>query len=92
MGSIRRPVGYELKNKWDAWVKCGCLASEMESAALYIVGSCLRVRVGTVLLVMANQERAKKNLPNPVAHDVEAPIRTAIEALKTLIREDKKQD
>ena len=45
-----KPVGYELMNKWDAWVKCGCLASEMESAALYIVGSCLRVRVGTVLL------------------------------------------
>ena len=64
--------GYELMNKWDAWVKCGCLASEMESAALYIVGSCLRVRVGTVLLVMANQEREKKDLPNPVAHDVEA--------------------
>ena len=87
-----KPVGYELMNKWDAWVKCGCLASEMESAALYIVGSCLRVRVGTVLLVMANQEREKKDLPNPVAHDVEAPIRTAIEALKTLIREDKKQE
>lgn len=58
-----KPVGYELKNKWDAWVKCGCLASEMESAALYIVGSCLRVRVGTVLLVMANQERAKEEPP-----------------------------
>ncbi len=85
-------MGYELKNKWDAWVKCGCLASEMESAALYIAGSCLRVRVGTVLFGDGHQERAEENLPNPVAHDVEAPIRTAIEALKTLIREDKKQD
>lgn len=84
-----KPVGYELMNKWDAWVRCGCLASEMESAALYIVGSCLRVRVGAVLLVMANQERAKKNLPNPVVHDVDAPIRTAIEALRRLIRADK---
>lgn len=85
-----KPVGYELMNKWDAWVKCGCLASEMESAALYIVGSCLRVRVGTVLLVMANQERAKQNLPNPVIHNVEAPIETAIEALRILIQEDRK--
>ena len=84
-----KPVGYELMNKWDAWVRCGCLASEMESAALYIVGSCLRVRVRAVLLVMANQERAKKNLPNPVVHDVDAPIRTAIEALRRLIRADK---
>lgn len=84
-----KPVGYELINKWDAWIKCGCLASEMESAALYIVGSCLRVRVGTVLLVMANQERAKRNLPNPVVHNVEAPIETAIEALHILIQQDR---
>ena len=47
------------------------------------------MRVGAVLLVMANQERAKKNLPNPVVHDVDAPIRTAIEALRRLIRADK---
>lgn len=84
-----KPVWYELMNKWDAWVRCGCLASEMESAALYIVGSALRVRVGAVLLVMANQERAKKNLSNPVVHDTEAPIRTAIEAVRTLIRRDR---
>lgn len=84
-----KPVGYELMNKWDAWVACGCLASEMESAALYIVGSCLRVRVGSVFLVMANQERAKQNLPNPVVHNVEAPIEVAIEALKQLIAQDK---
>ena len=84
-----KPVWYELMNKWDAWVRCGCLASEMESAALYIVGSALRVRVGAVLLVMANQERAKKNLPNPVVHDTEVPIRTAIEAVRTLIRRDR---
>ena len=28
------PVGYELQNKWEAWLRLGCLASEMESAAL----------------------------------------------------------
>ena len=83
------PVGYELMNKWDAWMKCGCLASEMESAAIFIVGSTLRVRTGTVLLVMANQERAKQGLSNPVVHDTDAPIRTAIEAIRALIREDR---
>ncbi|MGN1267055.1 MAG: uridine phosphorylase [Dorea sp.] len=87
-----KPVGYELMNKWDAWIRCGCLASEMESAALYIVGSCLRVRVASVLLVMANQERAKQNLENPVVHNVDAPIQTAIEALRRLIREDKESE
>ena len=86
-----KPVGYELLNKWDAWVKCGCLASEMESAALFVVGSWLKLRVGTVLLTMANQERAKKGLPNPVVHDTEAPIQTAVEAIRNLIREDKEK-
>lgn len=86
-----KPVGYELLNKWDAWVKCGCLASEMESAALFVVGSWLKLRVGTVLLTMANQERAQKGLPNPVVHDTEAPIQTAVEAIRSLIRQDKEK-
>lgn len=86
-----KPVGYELLNKWDAWVKCGCLASEMESAALFVVGSWLKLRVGTVLLTMANQERAKKGLPNPVVHDTEAPIQTAVEAIRSLIWQDKEK-
>ena len=41
------PVSYELENKWQAWIRMGCLASEMESAALFIAGSFLRVRVGS---------------------------------------------
>lgn len=84
-----KPVGYELLQKWDAWVKMGCLASEMESAALFIVGSYLRVRVGTVLLVVANQERAKKGLENVQVHDTEAAIEVAIEALRELIKKDR---
>ena len=82
------PVGYELLNKWEAWLRMGCLASEMESAALFIAGSFLRVRVGSCFLVVANQERAKKGLPNQQAHDTELAIRTAVEAIRILIRED----
>ena len=67
----------------------GCLASEMESAALFIVGSYLRVKVASVLLVIANQEREKAGLSNPVIHDVESPIATAVEAIRQLIRENK---
>ncbi len=83
-----KPVGYELLDKWDAWVRCGCLASEMESAALFITASCLKVRCGTVLLTVANQERAKRDLPNAQVHDTSCAIRTAVEAIRSLIRED----
>ena len=80
------PVSYELQNKWEAWKRLGCLASEMESAALFVVASFLKVRVGSVFLVVANQEREKQGLENPVVHDTEKAIKTAIEAIKVLIK------
>ena len=53
----KHPVSYELLNKWEAWLRMGCIASEMESAALFIAGAYRRVRVGSLFLVVANQER-----------------------------------
>lgn len=87
-----KPVSYELLQKWEAWKRLGCLASEMESAALFVVGSYLQVRVGSVFLVMANQERAKAGLENPVVHDTDTAIRTAVGALRRLIAEDRRQE
>lgn len=84
------PVGYELKAKWEAWKRLGCLASEMETAALFITAAARHVRVGSVLLVMANQERARQGLENPVVHDTDLAIRTAVEAIRGRILEDKK--
>lgn len=80
----KMPVGYELLNKWQAYLRMGCLASEMESAALFIAGAALKVRVGALFLVMANQEREARGLPNPVVHDMDAPIRAALEAVRVL--------
>lgn len=82
------PVNYELENKWQAWLKMGALASEMESAALFIAGSFLRVRVGSCFLVVANQERARLGLDNPQVHDTEIAIKTSVEALRLLIKQD----
>lgn len=84
----KKPVSYDLMNKWEAWLRCGCLASEMESAALFVAGSCLRVRVGSVFLVIANQERAKLGLSNPQIHDTGLAIRTACQAIRRLIKAD----
>lgn len=85
-----KPVGYELLNKWEAWKRLGCLASEMESAALFVVASSLRVRVGSCFLVVANQEREKEGLYNPVIHDTDMAVRVAVNALRRMIREDQK--
>lgn len=83
------PVSYELTNKWEAWKRLGTLASEMESAALFVVASFLKVRVGSCFLVVANQEREKAGLTNPVVHDTDLAIRVGIEGLKNLIEADK---
>ena len=87
----RMPVGYELQNKWNAWIKAGCLASEMEGAALFIVSSCLRARAGAVFLAVWNQERVNAGLENNSVFDTSDAIATAVDALKILIEEDKKQ-
>ncbi len=83
------PVGYELVNKWEAWKRLGCLASEMESAAIFVVSSFLKVRAGSCFLVVANQEREKLGLENPVVHDTERAIAVAVQAIRNLIKEDK---
>ena len=85
------PVAAELNEKWNAWLACGALASEMESAALFIVGSVRRVRVGSVLLSIANQTRRAMGLEDVQVHDTEGAVRTAVEALRLLILEDKKK-
>ena len=86
-----KPVSYELLHKWEAWKRLGCLASEMESAALVVVASSLGVRVGSCFLVMANQERAREGLENPVVHDTDSAVRTGVEAVRRLIRADREK-
>ena len=83
------PNSAELINKWDAWVKLGTKASEMESAALFVVASYLGVRCGSILLAVANQERAKLGLENRQCHDTDSAIKTAIEAIRILIKDEK---
>lgn len=84
----RMPAGYELKQKWEAWIKAGCLASEMESATLFIVAQVLRARAGCVLSTVWNQERARQGLSNPECHDPIRAIKTAVEAVRLLIEEE----
>lgn len=85
----RMPVSYELLNKWEAWKRLGCKASEMESAALFIVAAHLGVRCGSDFLVVGNQEREKLGMENPIKHDTEASIRVAVEAIRRLIQADR---
>lgn len=84
----RMPVSYELNEKWEAWKRLGVLASEMEAAALFTIGAYLQVRVGACFLVMANQEREKEGLSNPVVHDTDRAVQLSVAAVRKLIQID----
>lgn len=85
----RMPVGYELKQKWDAYIKANCLASEMESATLFTVSQVLGTRAACILNTIWNQEREKANLDNPHVHDTSKAIEIAVEAIRLEILENK---
>ncbi len=81
----RMPVSGELLSKWEAWKRLGVLASEMESAALFVVAAALRVRCGAVFHVIWNQERKLAGLPDTDSHDTEKAIDTAVNAIRLMI-------
>lgn len=84
----RMPVGGELLAKWEAWIQGGALASEMETATLFVVSSVLRVRAGAVMLCIWNQERDKAGLPHEECHDTQGVIDLAIDAVAELLEQE----
>jgi uridine phosphorylase len=81
----RMPVGQELMQKWKAWVMGGCLASEMECAAIFTVASVLKARAGAVLLSIWNREKEKVGCENTMYSETTQAIKTAVEAMRILI-------
>ena len=87
----RMPIAAQLLERWGAWKQGGAVASEMESAAIFILASIHRKRAGAVMLLIGNPAEDMD------AQDVDAfnrmiaedrHIRTAVEALKLLIHQD----
>lgn len=85
----KMPVSYELLQKWEAWKRLGVLASEMESAALFVVADALNCRCGSCFHVIWNQEREAAGLDQKMSEDTSAAVRVGVEALKLLIAQDK---
>ena len=83
------PVYYELLNKWESWKRLGVKASEMESAALFVVAAALHVRCGSCFHVVWNQEREKAGLDQDMSEDTSAAVKVAVEALKRMIERDR---
>ena len=85
------PVSYELKAKWESWKRLGVKASEMESAALFVVAAALGCRCASCFHVIWNQEREAAGLDQTESHDLSAALEVGIEAVKLLIKADREK-
>ena len=84
------PVYYELQQKWESWKRLGVKASEMESAALFVVAAALGCRCGSCFHVVVNQEREAAGLDQKMSEDTSSSVKVSVEALKLLIEADRK--
>ncbi len=82
-------VPNKLSDAWEGYVRCGCLTSEMECAAVFSVALCRGVRAGAVLTALWNVERNKTDSADKHFDSSERAINCAINAIKKLIKSDK---
>ncbi len=85
----RMPVSYELLEKWEAWKRLGVKASEMESAAMFVVAAALGCRCGSCFHVIWNQEREAAGLDQKMNEDTSSAVKVGVEALRRLIEADR---
>lgn len=96
-----KPVGPELLYKWSAYKKGGAVSASMECAPLFAVGASLGIRTGCVLVSAADCKDSGGDAVDlggkdhggggrATVTDIEdRAIRTAVEAMRLLIRNDK---
>ena len=83
------PVEDELRSKWKAWKRAGAIGSEMESDTLYLVAGIRRMKAATVLLLCRNREREAATGLTDTCWDTANAIRTAVEAIRSMILKEK---
>lgn len=83
------PMSYDIKNRWNAYLKAGCLTSEMECAAIFSVGIARKVKCSAVITALWNVERSNAGLEDNITYDSSKAIKTAVEAMRILINQNK---
>ena len=90
----RMPVSARLEERWKAWIMGGAVCSEMESSVIFIISSILRKRAGGVMLMAGSVDTQPTNAEEQEEFnrlfDVKRAIATAVEGLKILIEQDRK--
>jgi uridine phosphorylase len=56
---------------------------------LFIVCQILGARAGCILSVVWNKDRERQGLPSPTSHDATNAVKTAVEAVRILIEQER---
>lgn len=83
----RMPMANYLHQRWDAWVGGGAICSEMEASVLFVLAGIHRKRAGGVMMVIGSDMATITGKK----HDPDGMIKTAVEALRILIRQDREK-
>lgn len=86
-----KPVGPELMYKWSAYEKGGATSTSMECAPLFAIGASLGIRTSCVMASATNYKLGNPDGNNTVLDVEDRAIRTAIEAMKIIIHQDKER-
>lgn len=76
------PLAEWNESRWETWYRANVLATSMENAALFVIGSIRKLRVGEVLAIIGLTYKDTPIVDHTVG--IEAAIKTAIEAVKIL--------
>lgn len=84
-------VAAKLCGAWEGYLRCGCLTSEMEAAAIFSVAILRGARAGAVLTALWNVERTNAGLPDKRCESSERAIKCSVGAIRRLIQSDRKR-
>jgi uridine phosphorylase len=85
------PMEAEIRARWRAWARAGCVAVEMEAATLLTVARVRRVRAGAALAVIDRAGEGLGAMPDPSRLPLDAAIDVAVAGLRRLIARDRRR-
>jgi len=85
-----RPIGQELKFRWEAYEKGGATSTSMECAPLFIAGGSLGLRVASAMVSATNYKTYGNDSKVYPTDTEKLAIMTSIEGMKRVIEEDRK--
>ncbi len=80
----KRPVRQTLSGLWTSYVEGGAICTDMESAVLFIVGSCLNVKTASLLVAVSDGVPTLQNLEDMPQDCETSLIETALAAVRGL--------